>query len=161
MYRVREMRPRQRLPRPSSRQWRAQYKQHADGRAFYLRLLCSSSSVCDGSGGKRVGDGGAGSQTKSNGTTAGSSVNERRLRAFPHRPAQAYAGEDRCWYASTLQLQLASLGLCEACRDVPMLSVMLNVLAEEEEERSATHCAMYHSASRRAHQRLILSLRDS
>lgn len=43
-------------------------------------------------------------------------VIKRRLGAFN-------INKDRFWFASTLELQLASLGLCKACRDFPALRV--------------------------------------
>ncbi|CAM9892313.1 unnamed protein product, partial [Ectocarpus sp. 12 AP-2014] len=46
----------------------------------------------------------------------GSSVNKRHLGAFN-------ITKDRFWFASTLELQLASLDLCKACRGFPALRV--------------------------------------
>lgn len=57
--------------------------------------------------------------------TAVSLVDERRLLAFDVALHQACEGGDRRWYASTLELQLASLGLCKACRGVPTLRVQV------------------------------------
>ena len=39
---------------------------------------------------------------------------------------QASQEGDRCWYTSTLELQLASLELCRACRSVSTLHVLVN-----------------------------------
>eukprot|EP00752_Nemacystus_decipiens_P017229 g15434.t1 len=47
----------------------------------------------------------------------------RCLDAFIVALGQASAGGRTRWYTSTLELQLTSLGLCEACRSVPTLAV--------------------------------------
>ncbi|CAM9669642.1 unnamed protein product, partial [Hapterophycus canaliculatus] len=54
------------------------------------------------------------------------SGNGRCLDAFTIALHQACGGSLRRWYASTLQLQLASLGFCRACRSVPTLHVRVN-----------------------------------
>ncbi|CAM9960933.1 unnamed protein product, partial [Ectocarpus sp. 12 AP-2014] len=75
-------------------------------------------------------------------------VHSRCLDAFVVALGQVYhAGEDRRWYTSTLELQLASLDFCRACRNVPTLrmrvgegtpSSLLNVLAEEQQKHPAS-----------------------
>ncbi len=49
--------------------------------------------------------------------------NSRCLDAFIVALSQACEGPDRRWYASTLELQLASLDFCRACRSIPRLAV--------------------------------------
>ncbi len=49
--------------------------------------------------------------------------NSRCLDAFIVALSQACEGADRRWYASILELQLASLDFCRACRNIPRLAV--------------------------------------
>ncbi|CAN0202173.1 unnamed protein product, partial [Ectocarpus sp. 8 AP-2014] len=50
-------------------------------------------------------------------------INSRCLDAFIVALSQPRAGGNKQWYASTLQLQLASFDYCRACRRVPTLLV--------------------------------------
>lgn len=50
----------------------------------------------------------------------------RCLDAFFVALGQAFHGEQKYWYTSTLELQLASLEVCRACRCVPTLHVRDN-----------------------------------
>lgn len=129
MYHVRKMRPRQRLPRPTAL---SPVAGTILGQVVYFHLQCGRSSACGGSGGKRGGGKvalvrvssvmGIGASEYSSVVTSSflfliaSFSNDRFLgervapTSLPHRFVQAYEGKDRCWYASALQLQLASLG---------------------------------------------------
>ncbi len=49
------------------------------------------------------------------------------LEAFIVALSQASEGGEKRWYASTLQLQLASLEMCSACRNVPTVHVRVDV----------------------------------
>ncbi|CAM9165121.1 unnamed protein product, partial [Ectocarpus sp. 8 AP-2014] len=72
----------------------------------------------------------------------------RCLDAFIVAFGQVYNTGDRVWYTSALELQLASLDFCRACRNVPTLlrilveegtpGSLLNVLAEEQQEHPAS-----------------------
>ncbi|CAM9559577.1 unnamed protein product, partial [Ectocarpus sp. 6 AP-2014] len=95
----------------------------AYGRARYRHLLCAADVLAvraEASGGrggeKRVCDGVGGSRIKRDGIFTDSLVNKRHLRAFN-------ITQDKFWFAFTLELQLASLGLCKACRGFPALRV--------------------------------------
>lgn len=50
----------------------------------------------------------------------------RCLDAFTVALNQACQGREKHWYVSTLELQLASLEFCKACRSVPTLHVSVN-----------------------------------
>ncbi|CAN0477722.1 unnamed protein product [Ectocarpus sp. 12 AP-2014] len=72
----------------------------------------------------------------------------RCLDAFIVAFGQVYNTGERVWYTSALELQLASLDFCRACRNVPTLlrillgegtpGSLLNVLAEEQQEHPAS-----------------------
>ncbi|CAN0504410.1 unnamed protein product, partial [Ectocarpus sp. 12 AP-2014] len=54
------------------------------------------------------------------------SAQRRCLDAFVVALSQCYEGGEKRWYSSTLQLQLASLEFCGACRSIAMLHVFVD-----------------------------------
>eukprot|EP00903_Cladosiphon_okamuranus_P014849 g13750.t1 len=71
----------------------------------------------------------------------GSAGQGRCLDAFLAALGQASEGGEKIWYVSTLQLQLASMEFCRACRSVPTLRPITGVVWPASLRRlSFGHC---------------------